>query len=517
MVDSQPIEEEIRGAETRVVGTKTHRGPTEPVSQAQKPPSPSPAFITENIYVLRTMIKEHDQQAKIKATPKRLSYADSDKKAPAKSLARGFFDRFSLESSGTSDTHKQTRSASKSQRTPSKNKEPAHLRRSRRLEDRSITKEKARRERSKPRGKSFGHQETSSDFEYEEGSKDAYEGLNSPYKRPKPTAFTQIITRFKYHGGQSSLETSGFDEVSQKFLEEFSQQKRYAKDPTEIHGIKRRQNEGLQAFMDRFKSKSLHIKGVPLVLRILDFMHGHGHPELAKKLNDKIPKTVDEMFEKVEAFIRGEVVTGFCDYHGDRGHNTNDCYQLKEKIEEVVASGKLTHQVKDIRRNNQQSGSQGRNNVKVEGFLLTMGVRQRSCINIASKASMLTSGQDSEDVELRWNRNNGNQYRGSMGMQTPRKGARKGVLMAKGRDDQKGSTPLCANDMYPFPEEGEELASSMGYSYKCFLRLPKEHSQIRMAEDDEEKTGFHTEEGVYCFTHMPKELKNSEATLPRMM
>ncbi|GKD06552.1 hypothetical protein Tco_1181526 [Tanacetum coccineum] len=72
-------------------------------------------------------------------------------------------------------------------------------------------------------------------------------------------------------------------------------------------------------------------------------------------------------------------------------------------------------------------------------------------------------------------------------------------------------------DMYPFPEEGEELASLMRYPYKCFLQLSKEYSQIRMAEDDEEKTGFHTEEGVYCFTHMPKELKNSTATLQRMM
>nr|GFC45313.1 reverse transcriptase domain-containing protein [Tanacetum cinerariifolium] len=90
-----------------------------------------------------------------------------------------------------------------------------------------------------------------------------------------------------------------FEELSQKFLEEFSQQKRYAKDPTEIHGIKRRQNKGLQAFMDWFKSESLHIKEVPPVLRISAFMHGHGHPKLAKKLNDKIPKTVDEMFERV--------------------------------------------------------------------------------------------------------------------------------------------------------------------------------------------------------------------------
>ncbi|GKF51155.1 hypothetical protein Tco_0147622, partial [Tanacetum coccineum] len=68
----------------------------------------------------------------------------------------------------------------------------------------------------------------------------------------------------------------GFEELINKFLEEFSQQ------------------------------KSAHIKGVPLVLRISVFMHGHGHPELAKKLNDKIPKIVDEMWERVRAFIRAE-------------------------------------------------------------------------------------------------------------------------------------------------------------------------------------------------------------------
>ncbi|GKE25079.1 hypothetical protein Tco_1436591 [Tanacetum coccineum] len=181
------------------MGTETHEGPTEPVLQTQKTPSPSSAFIKEKIDVLRTMIKEHDQQAKMKATPRKLTHVDSDKEAPEGSLARGFSDRFSLESSSTSDTCKQTRSASKSQRTPSKNKEPTLLRRSRRLEDRSITKEKVRKERSKPKGKRFGHQETSSDSKREEGSEDACEDLNSPYKRPKPTLFTKRITRFKYH------------------------------------------------------------------------------------------------------------------------------------------------------------------------------------------------------------------------------------------------------------------------------------------------------------------------------
>nr|GEZ91030.1 reverse transcriptase domain-containing protein [Tanacetum cinerariifolium] len=136
------------------------------------------------------MIKEHDSQAGMKATPRKLAYADSDKEALAGSLAKGFSDRFSLESSGTSDTCRQTRSTIKIQKTPSKNKEPTHLRRSRRLEDRSTTREKARRERSKSRRKRFGHQETSSDSEYEEGSNDVCEDLNSPYKRPNPTPFT---------------------------------------------------------------------------------------------------------------------------------------------------------------------------------------------------------------------------------------------------------------------------------------------------------------------------------------
>nr|GEZ92667.1 reverse transcriptase domain-containing protein [Tanacetum cinerariifolium] len=177
----------------------------------------------------------------------------------------------------TSDTRRQTRSTMKSQKTPSKNKEPTHLRRSRRLEDRSTTREKARRE------------------------------------RPKPTPFIQRITHFKYHkrvklprnirvyeGNKDPEDHSGgvarnwfddldpksvdsFEELSQKFLEEFSQQKRYAKDPTEIHGIKRWQNKGLQAFMDRFKSESSHIKGIPSVLRISTFMQG-SKPSLGEKL-----------------------------------------------------------------------------------------------------------------------------------------------------------------------------------------------------------------------------------------
>ncbi|GKB17589.1 hypothetical protein Tco_0851512 [Tanacetum coccineum] len=119
----------------------------------------------------------------------------------------------------------------------------------------------------------------------------------------------------------------------------------------------------------------------------------------------------------------------FCDYYGDKGHNTNDCYQLKKKIEEVVASGKLAHLVKDIRRNNQRSRNQGRNGIKIINMIREGGNRKRpfkegksgladeltfSAIphnqltdepiileGIIKETSMSTSSQDSEDAELR--------------------------------------------------------------------------------------------------------------------
>ncbi|GKC98394.1 reverse transcriptase domain-containing protein, partial [Tanacetum coccineum] len=227
--------------------------------------------------MLRTMIKEHNQQAKTKATPRRLAYANYDEEAPARLLVRISYDQFSLESSGTSDTRRQTRSVSKSQKNPSKNKEPSHLRRSRRLEGQSINKEKTRREMSKSVGKRSGHKETSSNSEYEEVAEQEEWSMPIWCKMFRQTLCGAAQNWFDDLDPKS---VDSFKELSQKFLEEFSQQKRYAKDPTEIHDIKRRKNEGLQAFIDRFKSESSYIKGVPPVLRISAFMHGHGHPEL---------------------------------------------------------------------------------------------------------------------------------------------------------------------------------------------------------------------------------------------
>ncbi|GKF85217.1 hypothetical protein Tco_0250115, partial [Tanacetum coccineum] len=45
-------------------------------------------------------------------------------------------------------------------------------------------------------------------------------------------------------------------------------------------------------------------------MRISGFMHGITNPELIKRLHDKIPKSVDEIWKITTAFLRGEVAAG---------------------------------------------------------------------------------------------------------------------------------------------------------------------------------------------------------------
>nr|GEV13100.1 reverse transcriptase domain-containing protein [Tanacetum cinerariifolium] len=161
-------------------------------------------------------------------------------------------------------------------------------------------------------------------------------------------------------------------------------------------------------------------------MRISGFMHGITNPDLIKKLNDNIPKSVDEMMSITSAFLRGEVAAAnqskkkappawkhhetsrrpnfdkrldfksqhnsirwqdhftpltktpkeilamntvkfkapppmtepvenqnknkFCEFHGDKGHSTNECIYLRRQIEEVVKSGQLSHLVKEIKQ-----------------------------------------------------------------------------------------------------------------------------------------------------------------------
>ncbi|GKG21188.1 hypothetical protein Tco_0383783, partial [Tanacetum coccineum] len=143
-------------------------------------------------------------------------------------------------------------------------------------------KTKAKEGRAKSRSRRCRHRETSSESDYEKDSEDTCEDLSTPSRitRFKHHRRAKLPRNIKVHEGSKDLmdrigifsaaaeqeewtmpiwckmfrqtlsdamrnwfddldlkSIDSFEELSQKFLEEFSQHKRYAKDPTEIHGI----------------------------------------------------------------------------------------------------------------------------------------------------------------------------------------------------------------------------------------------------------------------------------------
>nr|GEV15254.1 reverse transcriptase domain-containing protein [Tanacetum cinerariifolium] len=133
-------------------------------------------------------------------------------------------------------------------------------------------------------------------------------------------------------------------------------EKKCIKDPVEILHIKQREGESTEDFMHRCKIESSDVKGATEVMRISGFVHGITNPELIKRLHDKIPKSIDKMMRITTSFLGGGSCrktksNKFCEFHGEVGHNTDECMHLKRQIEELLKNGKLSHVIKELKQN----------------------------------------------------------------------------------------------------------------------------------------------------------------------
>ncbi|KAD3640427.1 hypothetical protein E3N88_29650 [Mikania micrantha] len=86
----------------------------------------------------------------------------------------------------------------------------------------------------------------------------------------------------------------------------FHQKKKAVKNPNEILHIRRRDDEKVEQFMERFISESMQIQGVPEVMKISSFINGVRQPQLCEKLGEDFPTTFDSLMDKVRAFVRGK-------------------------------------------------------------------------------------------------------------------------------------------------------------------------------------------------------------------
>ncbi|GJV97753.1 reverse transcriptase domain-containing protein [Tanacetum coccineum] len=98
-----------------------------------------------------------------------------------------------------------------------------------------------------------------------------------------------------------------YEDLRAAFRENYLQQTKHIKDPVEIHHIKQRNGESTEDFMERYKAEVLDVEGAPECMKISGFMHGITHPELIKRLYEKIPRSMDEMYRVTTSFLQGEV------------------------------------------------------------------------------------------------------------------------------------------------------------------------------------------------------------------
>ncbi|GKE03019.1 reverse transcriptase domain-containing protein [Tanacetum coccineum] len=83
-----------------------------------------------------------------------------------------------------------------------------------------------------------------------------------------------------------------YEDLRAAFRENYFQQTKHIKDPVEIHHIKQRNRESTGDFMERYKAEVLH---------------GITHPELIKRLYEKILRSMDEMYKVTTFFLQGKV------------------------------------------------------------------------------------------------------------------------------------------------------------------------------------------------------------------
>nr|GEV98546.1 hypothetical protein [Tanacetum cinerariifolium] len=204
MADSQPREEGAPEVSLENMGEGPHKKPT-----AQSQPThtiPSLNFIKENIDMLRTIIKEQDQQAKAKTNLRKLVYDGSeDEENSNSSRTRDSSKPFSNEFFDTSRTKDENCSSGKSQRSLSKSRVSSHLRRFKRLENQSKSKENPRGERARSMGKRPKRRVDGSDTESEGGSEDSREDLSTHYKgHPTGAVYFSLHARLRDKDQQKS-------------------------------------------------------------------------------------------------------------------------------------------------------------------------------------------------------------------------------------------------------------------------------------------------------------------------
>ncbi|KAL0447936.1 UNVERIFIED_CONTAM: hypothetical protein Slati_1921500 [Sesamum latifolium] len=179
-----------------------------------------------------------------------------------------------------------------------------------------------------------------------------------------------------------------FEQLSWRFLHHFAINKRYPKTASYLFTIVQHEHDGLSEYVQRFSEAVLEVPHVNPELLTSIIQQNLRSNRFKESITGKPPATKEELLAKAAKYIRIEETAGtstmtpmkrrsteggvmppkaegaiakqqglvrqpppmqnnpkrmdsdrFCQFYEDRGHNTEDCYNLKDEIERLVQKG----------------------------------------------------------------------------------------------------------------------------------------------------------------------------------
>nr|GEZ78410.1 reverse transcriptase domain-containing protein [Tanacetum cinerariifolium] len=322
----------------------------------------------------------------------------------------------------------------------------------------------------------------------------------------------------------------------------FMQQKKYVKDPVEIHNIKQKDGETIEDFMEMFKVETGRMKGAP-ECSSTEVIYEHCFNRLQPEVkNQMVPTTTS-----LTGFI-GKKLYGRWDNSGswllvtigDADHSTRAWMNFmivrslspyngiirRPGIKEIQAVPSTAYEMLKFPadggivtiRSTILIPAECATEVAIEGTLSAKG-RTELCSLLKENLDIFAwqpsdmTGVPRSVVEHRLNIREG--Y--PPVWQKKRGQAPKCAKAIQAEVQKIAEAEIMREDCYPLSEIDWKVESLCGYHFKCFLDAYKCYHQIQLAESDEEKTAFHTGQGVYCYTKMPFGLKNAGATYQRLL
>ncbi|XP_072076812.1 uncharacterized protein [Arachis hypogaea] len=139
----------------------------------------------------------------------------------------------------------------------------------------------------------------------------------------------------KWFNALPNWSITGFHDISQKFMAQFTTRITKAKHPISLLGITQRQDESTRKYLDCFNDRCLMVDGLTDSVASLGLTNGLMNEDFQKHLTTKPVWTMHEIQSIAKEYINDE--------------ETQDCFDLKAALEQAIRDDKLPEFAKIIR------------------------------------------------------------------------------------------------------------------------------------------------------------------------